>query len=479
MDKSKFSLILTLLLFIASTGCGNLNIDTIPTGENGGDNIPVLSTPTEDNTQDYLVADVQFTVEVPNNTPEQDTIYLSIVDEVTGIALNPVQYEMTLVNSNSDEQRRSYTITLPLVAGSSINYRYAHQGDSIALSEHTSIGDQVRYRIINVDGPTVTNDIVSRWTDTPYEEPSGYLIGQVHNTQSGQPVPDLLVTAGGIQTITESDGSFFIDTLPEGVHTLVVYSKDGAYKTFQQGARISAELPTIAPIEVDRREFVDVTFSVSLPEETPPLVPVRLAGSLSQLGNSFTNLPGGMSGSIDQMPTLVPSEDNVYSTTISLPVGAYLNYKYTLGDGFWNAEHSTAGEFLTRELIVPNSNTILYDSVESWYSSKVGVISFDVRVPENTPPEDNISIQFNPLFGWTVPIPMWNIGENRWGYILFSPLNLPGNLSYRYCRNGDCGALDDIATPGIYGAGRPVDNINNLPISISDTIEGWVDLSGN
>jgi len=49
---------------------------------------------------------------------------------------------------------------------------------------------------------------------------------------------------------------------------------------------------------------------------------------------------------------------------------------------------------------------------------------------------------------------MWHLGEQRWAYILFSPLNVPGNISYRYCRAGQCGTADDIATPGLYGQGR-------------------------
>ena len=185
-----------------------------------------------------------------------------------------------------------------------------------------------------------------------------------------------------------------------------------------------------------------------------------------------------MSGVTENMPVLSQTTSGYYSLTIELPIGTFVSYKYTLGDGFWNAEHTEDGEFQLRTLIVPNHNLIVNESVSSWQSNENTSITFNVQVPENTPKNDYVSIQFNPIFGWTEPIPMWQLGENHWGYILFSPLNLPGNLSYRYCRNNECGTADDIATPGLYGAGRTID-LNDLPMLYDDQVEAWVDLDNN
>jgi hypothetical protein len=73
---------------------------------------------------------------------------------------------------------------------------------------------------------------------------------------------------------------------------------------------------------------------------------------------------------------------------------------------------------------------------------------------------------------------MWSLGDNRWVYVLFSPLNLPGNLNYRYCRNNLCGVADDIETPGDYGSGRPID-MARIPATYTDQVTGWTDISDN
>jgi hypothetical protein len=43
-----------------------------------------------------------------------------------------------------------------------------------------------------------------------------------------------------------------------------------------------------------------------------------------------------------------------------------VRYKYTLGDGFWNAEHKANAEFNVRQLIVPEEDTVINESVETW-----------------------------------------------------------------------------------------------------------------
>jgi len=50
---------------------------------------------------------------------------------------------------------------------------------------------------------------------------------------------------------------------------------------------------------------------------------------------------------------------------------------------------------------------------------------------------------------------MWKLSQDRWR-ISCTATGPAGNLSYRYCRNGQCGYADDAETPGLYGAGREV-----------------------
>ncbi len=92
-------------------------------------------------------------------------------------------------------------------------------------------------------------------------------------------------------------------------------------------------------------------------------------------------------------------------------------------------------------------------------------------MPANTPVGDIIYIQFNP-YGWTEPVPMWPIGNNRWVYKLYSPLSILGSFGYRYCRAGQCGIADDAATMGDSVNGRQV-TTSLAPQDIQDTVKAW------
>ena len=418
---------------------------------------------------------VSFRVQAPVNTPSGEAVYLSILDEVTGLALNTEVHAMTGGDNQSPESGPSYVITLPFKIGSVIKYRYERQAGSIRVAEHLSDGSPVHYRMYYVQGQGTVEDVISRWTDTSYEAPRGRIRGEAKDAETGKPIPNLLVVAGGAQAITTSDGSFLLEGLPPGVHNLVAYALDGAYQTFQQGARVAADSTTPAALTLKSAEFVKAVFVTSVPPGTPPVVPLRLAGNLYQLGNAFASLTGGMSGVAVNMPTLHTLPDGRYTVSIDLPVGADVRYKYTLGDGFWNAEHDAAGGFRLHQVVIPDHNVLIEDQVISWYDGEPASLTFDVYVPAETPPQDFVAIQFGPLFGWTEPIPMWSLGGNRWAYILFSPLKLPGNFVYRYCRNGQCGEADDIQTPGLYGPGRSV-VMEPDSATMQDGVSAWVNL---
>jgi hypothetical protein len=105
-------------------------------------------------------------------------------------------------------------------------------------------------------------------------------------------------------------------------------------------------------------------------------------------------------------------------------------------------------------------------------------ITFDITVPDNTPADDFVSIQFNPLFGWTESIPMWRLGPNHWAYILNSPPTNIEELYYRFCRNGQCGSADDAQTMGLSGPGYPL-TPGELPQTVIDQIESWAWLEQN
>jgi hypothetical protein len=411
------------------------------------------------------IAAITFDVEVPQDTPLDQAVLFSILDEVTGLALNIDRREM----QKSGE--RTYSITLPFPVGALIKYRYARQ-DYFLAEEHTANGVSVRYRIYRVDGPGVVNDVITAWSDLPYSGPTGRIMGQAIDAQTGTPIPNMLVTAGGVHSITTTDGNYLLEGLPPGTQNLVLYAPDGTYRTFQQGARVAADSTTPASIQMNASNLVHMVFTISVPPDTLPAVPIRMAGNLYQLGNTFANLSGGINTLASRMPTLNPLADGRYFLEIDLPAGAFLEYKYTLGDGFWNAEHTPNGDFRLRTLTIPKVDTVIEDQIDNWGESpNVGPILFDLVVPPSTPEYDFVSIQFNP-FGWTEPLPMWDLGNDHWVYILFSPLTNRENFVYRYCRNDQCSRADDIATQGFDTPGRQLSIIGGMQ-TIKDNVDEW------
>ena len=156
------------------------------------------------------LAIVTFQVDIPKGTPPGQPILLNILDEVTGLALNTTRKEMTKIGDST------YSITLPFPVGAIIKYRYARQ-DTFTAEEHTTDQRPVRYRLYQVDGPGIVHDVVSTWSDGSYTGVTGRIMGRVTNADEGTPIPNLLVAAGGAQTVTASSGDFLLEGLPPGL----------------------------------------------------------------------------------------------------------------------------------------------------------------------------------------------------------------------------------------------------------------------
>lgn len=414
----------------------------------------------------YPAAQTTFTVTLPEPLLAGESVALVVLDEVTGLALNTTQYPL------NPRDTLTYTGTLPLPINSVVKYRYIRTGGTGVAVEDTTYGEIVRYRLYKAAGPGEVQDIVADWSDKTYSRPTGSILGQVYNAETNAPMPNIMVTAGGIQHITDSMGRFELTGLPVGTHQLAAYSLDGLSLPFQQGAVVVENIPTIVDLRIKPTRLVNVTFYVAVPQDTVPGVPVRIAGNLLQLGNTFADLQGGLSVTTDRMPVMSLQPDGRYAITMGLPVGAHIQYKYTLGDGYWNAEHKINGGWVVRDLIVPEQDITLQDWVETWSaSSDSGAILFEASIPSVTPPGDIVYIQFH-TYGWTEPIPMWPLGNNRWAYKLYGPLNFMGSFSYRYCRNGQCGSADDNQTVGVSPTGRQA-NTSILGQDIQDVVGSW------
>jgi hypothetical protein len=404
-----------------------------------------------------------FIATLPEPLADGEALALALLDEVTGLALNAELYPMQA------NDPLTYSATLALPHRAIVKYRYVRLGTAQVL-EDTSLDWPIRYRLYIAAGPAEVKDVVSGWSDRTDSGQVGSIQGRVLNIDTGAPIPDILVAAAGRSAFTDSAGRFDLQGLGTGTHNLVAYAIDGTFETFQQGATVAAGLNTAVEIQLKAAPLVRVTFTVAAPNDIQG-APVRIAGNLVELGNTFADLQGGLSTLSERMPVMAFQPDGRYSAAVTLPVGAYVQYKYTLGDGFWNAEHASDGAFRLREFIVPAQDMVIQDTVETWNAGDSSPILFEVVVPVDTPASDIISIQFNP-YGWTEPIPMWPMGGGRWLYKLYGPINALGNLHYRYCRAGQCGSADDVSTAGEAAQGRLAET-SLVSHDIQDSVGEW------
>lgn len=409
--------------------------------------------------QNLPYTEIEIYLEVPK--PTESEIIFELIDDITGIELNPTRYVM----SKTDDQQ--YQLTLPIKVPSQIKYRF-YKNNGLPIYETDADNKVIEYRMAYISNETVIQNVLTNWQDEQYDHKYGRITGQVLNSETNSPIPNALIVIGNKHGYTNSLGNFQIERIPAGKHNLVISSTDGEYQTFQQEAIIGEGLTTQANIGLKSAEFVEITFIVNPPENTPELAAMRILGNTYQLGNVFGNIYNGTSIAPARAPKLTSLPDGNYAITLRLPVGFDLRYKYSLGDGFWNAELNNDGNFVVRQLIVPDKETVINDVIGNWGSIEDQKIDFVVNIPENTPNTDVISIQFN-SFGWSPPIQMWKTGDYQWQYQLLSPLHMVGKTDYKFCRNDAC----EIA----YDSSAPVNgysfDTSNIPTRLDVNITSW------
>lgn len=392
---------------------------------------------TEQYRQELTYTEVEFILEIPK--PVQNEIIFELIDDITGIEINPTRYVM----EKSDDNH--YKLILPVRVPSIIKYRF-YKNNGLPIYETNAVNQVIEYRMAYINSPATINNKLTNWTDEQYAHNYGRISGQAINSKTNSPIPNALVVVGGMHSYTNSLGNFIIEYLPPGKHNLTIMSTDGEYQTFQQEAIIGEGLTTPATIGMQASKFVNISFMVNPPEDTPDQAPMRILGNTYQLGNVFGNIYNGTSIAPARAPKLTTLPDGNYTITMSLPSGFDLRYKYSLGDGFWNAELNSENNFVVRQIIVPEQDTIINDFIQDWKSTDTQGVEFIVNVPENTPDTDKVSIQFN-SFGWSPPIQMWQTSDYQWTYRLFGPYHLLSKIDYRICRNDACGTADDGSAP--------------------------------
>jgi len=371
---------------------------------------------------------IQLKIHLFGEIKKDETIGIEILDEVTGLPFNKQTLKL---NHNNDLE---YAVNLTIPTGSVIKYRYVKIGEEI-IPEGILSGQPVRYRMLYASEPKVIHDVIKVWGDEPVSVETGILTGTVLNENSSDPVQDVFISAGGQLTITDANGHFTISGLPAGEHNVLFYAVDGQYKPFQQGAVIAEGSITPVSITLQPAKPVIVRFDITPPNDALG-APIYMAGNLIQLGNMFSDLVGGTSIKPGLMPELTPQTDGTLSINLQLYAGVDLRYKFTLGDGYWNAERGSSGEVLTRQLIVPDHDAVIDLTIKSWHTPGFDPITFEIEIPPETTPLDEKFIQFKQE-NWMEPIPLWPLANGKYLYILYSPFLDKTTLSYRFCRNAE------------------------------------------
>jgi hypothetical protein len=409
---------------------------------------------------DLSQAEVGFQAILPSALPENASLVLEIEDDVTGIAFNPTRYVM------DKQDDRTYFVKVNLVIGGVVKYRYIRQDNDNNTVEFTPQGTQIRYRMANITGPGILQDNISGWIDAQYSGAIGRVRGQFIDQATNSPIPNLLVIAEGIQTVTSSDGSFLLEGLTPGTHNLVAYSMDGQYNIFSQGVTIAEEATTPVYVSLNKRKTVDITFNITIPDGYNEQLPLRFASNLQSLGNIYADIYAGSTTVAANLPQLTRISKNHYQYKTTLPVGFDLQYKYTFGDGLWNSEVNSTGNFALRELVIPDHATTINDIVSSFTTPGFAPVSFVVNSSVAIPSDETISIQFNP-FGWFESIPMTKLGDSQWVYTLYSPLSIFGDIEYRFCRNDLCEYTQGVAKEDQkFAAGQQAQ-------TFSQTVDEW------
>jgi len=408
-------------------------------------------------------AEVVFQVLLPVPLPENATLSVEIEDDVTGLAFNPTRIEM------AKQDDRTYYLKTNLVIGSVVKYRYVRSTDGNSV-EYNPQNLQVRYRLANISGPTILQDNIAAWIDSPYSGPIGRVRGQFLDKTTNTPIPNMLVSAEGVQTTTSSDGSFILEGLTPGTHNLVAYSMDGLYATFSQGVTIAEEATTPVFVYTEKRKTVDITLNVSIPDGYNEQMPLRFVSNLQSLGNAYSDLLAGNTSAAVNLPKLSKETDHHYQIKLTLPSGFDLRYKYSFGDGIWNSELDSSGAFVVRQIIVPEKDTTIDDTVTTFTTPGAGVVSFVANINTSTPSDESVSIQLNP-YAWFESIPMTKLSETQWVFSLYSPFNLFNQIQYRFCRNDLCdftaAKVDSIPSFTVY----------NQPQTIAQEIDQWENYS--
>jgi hypothetical protein len=384
-------------------------------------------------------AAVQVKIRAPANTPSGSSIVMNIPDRLGGLA------NKTYILTNSGNN--VWTTTFNATAGSLIRCRFQRVSGGQTINEVLANGSLAGDRIHLVGGNLTLEDTINGWADTPFIGDKGRLSGIVKDASSNQGIAGLIVMASGQQTTTGFDGEYvFNNVLANAPTPVTVLAPDGSFRAQTKNAAAPKDGSTFLDFAVHASRTVKVSFIVALPNDTIKGAPIKLAGNVLQMGDTFNSNPVGSAIAVQRMITLAALPDGRWAATLNLYEGIDLRYKYTLGGPYINAELGAGGEPVARQIVLGPDDVIIQDQIVTWRRSVDAPVNFSLGVPSSTPAADEVTMQFKIGGVWFEPVAMWRANQNAWSYTLFNPVDFNGQAEYRFCRNYQCDAGGDAQT---------------------------------
>ena len=398
--------------------------------EPAGDSSPATSAPPsggetireDEEAASLPLREIAFSVTAP---PETDRMWVRI--------LGPSEYDFLRSVELQQGTDGLWTANVPLEEGGLVRYRYDRaREDGVGPREelreapHQQLRTIFRLLVVSPDLGEV-QDTVAMWNDARIEAPTAEVRGRVLDADTREPIGDLEVEVAGMHGATAYDGVFRMLAVPLGAQRVTVHAADGRYRAASVAVEVVDGM-TEVEILVQEARPIDVSFTVTLPEGTPPWAEVKLEGTAEQAGAWHLHAPDLPESLVT--PALAREGDTA-RLTLTLYEGQHLLYRYNLGMVGVNTERAEDGRSVVRQFIV-GEGANREDRVAAWALPNLEPTILRVRVPANTPPDIPVNLQIGPSH-WLTPV------DGEWRAVLYG---FPGDtmrLRYNLGAGGEHG----------------------------------------
>ncbi len=376
--------------------------------------------------------EITFNLTVPTNTPAEDPVFLTIMDFASGVT---ERVRMTQIGDGT------YEVKANVFDNAMIRYTYDRfEYKGVCCLEETlreSLGESFRFQyrfLLTQPDVTTVNDSIATWADRriPYEE--GQITGFVIDSQSGEPVLDADVSISGVHVATRVDGSFKVPRLPAGEHSVIVHSNTGDFNPVQKIVTLEAGGTVAVDFTITNTRLVPVAFDVTLPDTTPKDAWVKLAGNIYSLGGRIGHPGRPLSPDNYFIPRIERDGDRA-SAKFMLPVGAFIEYFYTIGPIGSTDETAEQGRRVRRSFVVGDDGDQRIDNVQNWANEGWPLITLRLIPPVGTPPNTPIALNMGPS-SWMEPR-----SDGTYTTVLGS-VPPGGTVSYRYLLGDEFNGAD-------------------------------------